>query len=267
MGWHRAWAVVSVAVAISGTAAATDGIAPGQIDPRIQDEQLAKDLAKLIEAYVRKAGVASPDKEAIAAMAAVVGERCEEAAGEFPVRKHTFVPGQRIFSDRINVLLAGDGRTLDLDRIPAESVYAKIRDQVDVKRYPRPDFPGLASVFQSFARRIGKPEDWGKVPLSLPPEEWPRLLPLRVTFDTRNGVDTLLAPINNDKERALRIATRALTMLLNDADRSLEPRATLTLVFETINGAAKTAPMIQAIAEPTMAMGEAQHKVIKIGGR
>jgi hypothetical protein len=46
-------------------------------------------------------------------MAAVVGERCQEAAAEFPVRKHTFVPGQRVFSDSVNELLAGDGRAGD----------------------------------------------------------------------------------------------------------------------------------------------------------
>jgi len=239
----------------------------GDSDPRIRDEQLAKEIRRLIQVYVRKAAATSRDKEAIAAMAAVVGERCQEVASEFPVRKHAFVPGQRIFSDRVNVLLAGNGRTLDLDGIPAESVYAQIRDQIDGSRYSRNDFPGLVTVFQGFARRIGKPEDWGKVPLSLPPEDWPRLLPLRVAFDTRSGVDAVFAPIKNDKERALRVSTLALTMLLNDADKTLDPQSTLALVLETINGTAKTAPMIQAIGTPTAAMREAQHKVIKVGGR
>ena len=38
-------------------------------------------------------------------------------------------------------------------------------------------------------------------------------------------------------------------------------------MLETINGMAKTAPMVKAIAAPTEAMREAQHQVIKVGGR
>ncbi len=234
-------------------------------DPRAQDEDLAKGIKNVIQAYVRKAGVASPDREAIAAMAAVVGERCQEVAGEFPVRKHTFVPGQRIFSDRVNVLLAGDGRAVDLDGIPSPAIYGQIRDEVDGGRYPRDRFPALKAIFQGFASRIGKPEDWGKVPLSLPAEDWPRLLPLRAAFDTRNGIDAVLGPIKGDKERALRVSTRALTLLLNGADQRLDPGDSLALALETINGMAKTAPMLAAIAEPTEAMREAQHQVIKVG--
>ncbi len=239
----------------------------GDRDLRVKDEELAKAIRERIQVYVRKAGVASRDWETIAAMAAIVGERCQELAGEFPVRTHTFVPGQRVFSDRVNVLLAGDGRTVDLDKLPTEAVYRQIKDQVPAGRYAKDRFPGLVSVFQEFAGRVGDPKDWGKVPLSLPAAEWPRLLPLRVAFDTRDGVDAVLAPIKDDKERALRVSTLALTMLLNDADQTLDARSTLLLVFETINGTAKTAPMIKPIATPTAAMREAQHKVIKVGKR
>jgi hypothetical protein len=235
-------------------------------DPRDRDEKLAKGIRDLIKAYVRKTGVKSRDKEAIAAMAAVVGERCQEAAGEFPVRKHRFVPGQRVFSDKVNVLLAGDDHTLALDGIPSQSVYGQIRDQVDGKRYLKTQFPGLVNVLQEFAGRIGKPEDWGKVPLSLPPENWPRLLPLRVAFDTRDGVDAVLGSVKDDRGRALRVSTLALTMLLNEADGALDSPSTMVLVLETINGMAKTAPMTKAIAAPTEAMREAQHNVLKVGG-
>jgi hypothetical protein len=256
---RRAFAIVAVAFALGGSAAA------GESDSRAQDEDLATGIKKVIQGYVRKTAVGSPDKEAIALMAAVVGERCQEAAGEFPVRNHRLVPGQRMFSDKVNVLLAGDGRSADLDRIPPPAVYRQIRDQVNGDRYPKDRFPSLMAVFQEFAGRVGKPEDWGKVPLSLPPEQWPRLLPLRATFDTRNGVDAVLGPVKDDKSRALRVSTRALTMLLNDAGQRVDPGSELTLVFETINGAAKTAPMTKAIDAPTDAMREAQHKVIKVG--
>jgi len=120
-------------------------------------------------------------------------------------------------------------------------------------------------VFRGFASRIGKPEDWGKAPLSLPPDDWPHLLPLRVAFDTRKGVDAVLRPLGGDKQRALWVSTLALAMLLEDSSNAVEPRSALALVFETINGMAKTAPMLKAITTPTAAMREAQHKVVAVG--
>jgi hypothetical protein len=263
-----------VIVAIAAPVMAKDKVATPPVlddakrdDPRAQDERLANGVKNVVLAYVRKAGGESRDGEAIAAMAAVVGERCQEVAAEFPVRKHTFVPGQRVFSDGVNVLLAGDGRTLDLQAIPPDTVYGQIRDQVNGSRFSQERFPSLLDVFRGFAGRVGKPEDWGKVPLSVPPEEWPRLLPLRVTFDTRSGIDAALKPVKEDRARALRVCTLALTMLLNETGNDLDPSTELTLVFETINGIAKTAPMLKAIAAPTAAMRDAQHKVIKVGAR
>ena len=163
----------------------------GRDDPRAEDERLAKDVKKIVVAYARGAGVESRERETIAAMAAVVGERCQEVAAEFPVRKHTFVPGQRVFSDKINVLLAGDGRTLDPKAISGATVYGQLRDEVDGTRFSEAPFPELVGIFQGFAGRIGKPEDWGRVPLSLPRDAWPHLLPLRVNFDTRGRIDEI----------------------------------------------------------------------------
>ena len=183
-------------------------------------------------------------------MAAVVGERCQEAAAEYPVRTHALVPGQRIFSDKVNVLLAGNGHTLDLRAIPAESVYGQIRDQVDSNRFSKDRFPPLVDVFRGFTGRVGRPEDWGKAPLSLPAADWPRLLPLRVAFDARKGVDAVLRPIAEDKARGLRVCTLALTMLLNESDYRVEPGAALVLALETINGMAKTAPMLSRPSPP-----------------
>ena len=265
-----------VVVAVIGSAVAKEKVAtkpPAPIDgvktdaSAADDKSLANGVKKVVLEYVRGTGIASREAETIAVMAAIVGERSQEVAAEFPVRKHAFVPGQRVFSDRINVLLAGDGRTLDLKAIPADTVYGQIRDQVDGARFSEERFPQLVDVFKGFAGRVGKPEDWGKVPLSLPPDEWPRLLPLRASFDTRNGIDAVLKSGGNDKKRALRVCTLALTMLLNESGDKVEPRGELALVLETINGMAKTAPMIKAVAAPTEAMREAQHQVVKVGGR
>jgi hypothetical protein len=238
------------------------------VDRLVEESRIADAVRGVILAYVRQRGVKAPEKEGIAALAAVIGERSQEAAAEFPVRRHKFVPGQRVFSVvKVNALLAGDGRTADVKLIPDSTVYGQLRTLVDPARFSADRFPPLEEVFKSFASGIGNPEDWGKVPLSLPREAWPRLLPLRVAFDTRAQIDAALQPIKGDKERGVRVCTRALAQLLNDAGGAVDPRMALTLALETINGMAKTAPMLELVEVPTEAMREAQHQVVVVGDR
>jgi len=232
---------------------------------KTEDERLARKVKDVVLEYCRQGRGAVPAKEAVAAMAVVVGERCIEAAGEYSVRGHEFVPGQRVFSDKINMLLAGDINTDELTELPGNSVFGTIRDQLAGSRFQRNHFPRISEVFKSFASRIGKEEDWGKVPLSLHTQYWPEKLPLRVAFDTRPGIDAALRPIKDDKARSLHVCTLALAMLLKDKElaNQIDPAVALTLTFETINGMAKTAPMTdKAIDEPTREMREAQHNVI-----
>lgn len=235
-----------------------------------EDERVAQKIKDAVLMYCRNGRKAVPAKEAIAAMAAVVGERCIEAAGEIPVRGHDLVPGQRMFSDKVNALLAGETGTDDIMRIPADSVFGTLRDQLAGSRFRREHFPRLQDIFAGFASRIGRPEDWGKVPLSLPAGYWPEKLPLRVAFDTRPQVDDAARTISDDKARSLHACTLAMAMMLKDDGlaNQLDPATALTLTFEVINGMAKTAPMTDmAIAVPTHAMREAQHEVIRIEPR
>jgi hypothetical protein len=238
--------------------------------PDAEDGRIAREVKAVVLRYVGRGRDAVQAKEAVAAMAAVVGERCIDAAGEFPVRGHAFVPGQRVFSDKVNALLAGDAGGDDIAAIPDDSVFGTIRDRLGEGGFRREHFPRLADVFAGFASRIGKPEDWGKVPLSLPAEYWPERFPLRAAFDTRQDVDAALRDIGGDKARSLRACALAMAMMLEDeglANR-LDPSVALALTFEMINGMAKTAPITdKAIEEPTRAMREAQHKVIKMERR
>lgn len=100
------------------------------------------------------------------------------------------------------------------------------------------------------------------MPLSLPPEHWPERLPLRVAFDTRRDVDAALGAVGEKRLRSLRIYTRALTLVSQEAGDSLDPAVALALALETVNGMAKTAPMYgKAIDRPSAAMREAQRTV------
>jgi hypothetical protein len=233
-----------------------------------EDERIAHDVKKVILEYCQYRGEAKQAKEAIAAMAAVVGERCIEAAGEYSARNHEFVTGQRVFSDNVNTLLAGDIAVEHIAEVPANTVFGTIRDQLAGSRFQRDHFPGLSEVFQSFASRIGKPEDWGKIPLSVSQEHWPDKLALRVAFDTRPRINAALGALSEKKLRSLRICTLALTYMLKELGNNIDPKIALTLTLETVNGMAKTAPMTdKAIDNPSQEIREAQHQVIRIEPR
>ena len=233
-----------------------------------EDERMARQVKEVVLAHTKDKRGLIKSKEALAAMAAVVGERCLDAAGEIPVRTHDLIPGQRVFSDKVNVLLTGD-EAVDLASIPARSVFGTIRDQLGGTKLDN-HFPKLEDVFQGFAGRIGKPEDWGKVPLSIPERYWPEKLPLRVAFDTRQKIDAAVQSISSNKARILQVCTLAMVMMLKEERLSepLEPAVALTLTFETINGIAKTVPMSnKAIDKPTQTMLEAQRQVLRMEPR
>ncbi len=234
------------------------------VNASMENEAIAQQVKNVITTYSRDKLGRVDSKEAIAAMAAVVGERCLDAAGEIPVRTHDFEPGQRAFSDRINQLLTGDEAT-ELVAIKSNSVFGTIRDQLSGAKFQN-HFPSLHEVFTGFAGGISKHE-WGKVPLSVPAKYYPEKLPLRVAFDTRQSVDAALGPISLDKVRSLHVCTLAMIMMLKDETlvNPLKPAVALALTFETINGMAKTVPMKdKAFDAPTEAMLEAQHTVLRM---
>jgi len=253
--------LVKVGIVIAGL------VAGGCSNSAKQEERIARDLLKSVLQFCREEDGTLRPVEAISAMSAVVGERCIDAAGEYKVRGHSFVPGQRVFSDKANALLCGDSGSEQLSAIPAKSVFGILRDQLAGSPYKH-QFPDLVEVFGGFAERIGKPEDWGKVPLSLPEDQRPRRLPLRIAFDSRSPVDEALKAISSDKNKCLRVTTIALATLLNDVGNEIDRSVALKLALETVNGMAKTAPMTdEAIDNPTEAMREAQHNVIKVERR
>jgi hypothetical protein len=222
----------------------------GADDPDRQDADLRKKLVDYSMKVVRDKDNRIRVEDMLCLSATIVGERCIDATGVFNLRNHDFPPGQRIFSDRANELICGDTGSENLDDVPQHSIVGILRMRLDSKGYTKEDFPNLKNVFQGFAAGAGNKSLWGKVPLSVPTENLPRLLPLRAGFETRDQVDNIFIPIKEDKQRCLRIATESLAELLNMVSKAINPRIALTLTIETINGMAKTASMTaQALAK------------------
>ena len=176
----------------------------------------------------------------IAAAASVVAEICIEAAGNYNPRKHQFVPGSRVLSDKVNEIFAGN--TVDLNKVPGESVVGTLRDYLLAAGYSKADFPSLQAIFENFAKSVGAPGDWGKVAWSVPEDHRPFILPLQVAYETRASVDRAFVPLVNPTQR-LRAATLTLAEVLIRVEESIDKKVALLLALETINGMAKTAPM------------------------
>lgn len=182
-------------------------------------------------------------EDAICAAAAIVGERCIDAAGDYSLRDHEMTPGSRVFSNRVNELLCGDNSDATPDALPPDSVYGILKTGLNSEAYVLQHYPSLVSVFSGYAAGIGHPEDWGKVPVTVLPVNHPTIIPLQFAFETRANVDLILTPIAADKMLCVAVATKALAALLNQMIGAIEPDVALRLAFEIINGIAKTAPM------------------------
>lgn len=148
-----------------------------------------------------------------------------------------------MFSTKVNCLICDDK---SFDEAPAGTIVGTLRDQLIGCGFTNANFPVLNDVFKYFAANIGKEADWGKVPLSVPQQHYPFLLPLRVTYETRATVDQSLAPLGGDPSQRLRATTLALAKALCETRDVLSRTIATSLAIETINGMAKTAPMTDA---------------------
>jgi hypothetical protein len=209
------------------------------------EQPMRQKLVELVLGILRDQNGRIRVEDAISAAATIVGERCIDAAGDFPLRIHELSPGSRAFSTRANELICGDVSEGGVSQIPADSIVGVLRARLDGQLYLDAEFPELPEIFRQFAASVGDPADWGKVPLSVPKEHLPFVPPLQVGYETRAKVDELFAPIRDDKARCLKIAAEALAEILAMVASAIDHKLALLIAIETVNGIAKTAPMTE----------------------
>ena len=183
-------------------------------------------------------------EDLISAAAAIVGEVCISASGDFNSLNHEFVPGQRVFSTNANDLISGDKQ--DAAESPADSIVGILYNKLLHCGFSKTDFPALKEIFACFAAKVGKPEDWVKVPLSISKDYHPLIMPLRAAYEMRSTVDKLFAPLGDNRQQRLHAATLTLVEALCKTRDVLDRKIAITLALETVNGMAKTAPMSDA---------------------
>jgi hypothetical protein len=182
-------------------------------------------------------------EDLISAAASIVGEATINAAGDFNPRDHQFAPGSRVFSDKANDLFCGDK---DFNEAPASSIVGILSEKLTKCGFAKADFPPLKEIFTYFAANVGKDEGWGKVPLSVPKDNHPFIMPLRASYEARPTVDKTFAPLGDNQQQRLHAATLTLAETLCKTRDVLDRRIAITLAVETVNGMAKTAPMTDA---------------------
>src|ERR1043166_1514671 len=91
------------------------------------DGPLRKKLVEFILNMLRDKNGRIRVEDAISAAATIVGERCIDAAGDFPLRDHQFSPGSRVFSTNANELICGDVYEGGVSQVPGDSVVGLLR--------------------------------------------------------------------------------------------------------------------------------------------
>ena len=82
------------------------------------EKAAAHQLYEYLCAFTKKDGRIRVE-DLITAVSSVVGELCIGAAGDFNPRKHQFVPGSRVFSEKVNELFSGNVQ--DLQKISSST--------------------------------------------------------------------------------------------------------------------------------------------------
>jgi hypothetical protein len=203
-------------------------------------------------------------EDLITSAASIVGELCIEAAGDFNPRKHQFIPGSRVFSEKVNVLFSGNSAELDV--MPADSVIGVLRDRLLAAGYTKDDFPSIKAVLEYFAANGGKESDWEKVPWSVLAGNLPSVLPLQVAYETRSAVDSAFKSLVGSQK--LHAGVLTLCGVLIAVKNAIDRKIALVLALETVNGMAKTAPMTdEATAAARQKGAEARDFMARPGRR
>jgi hypothetical protein len=205
-------------------------------------EAAAQALGGLLETRVVDAEGRIRVEDLLTAGAAVCGEACIAAAGEFDPESHNFVPGSAVLSDRINELLAANAS--DWSKA-GDSVFGLIHAGALARGYTTADFPQLANIFRVYVSLLGggEADRWGFVGLSVAQENWPQVPPLRYAYELRAPAREILARYGVPRAAWPAACAEALANELGVVHDSIDPGVAIRIVLETTNGMAKMAPM------------------------
>jgi hypothetical protein len=190
-------------------------------------------------------------EDAISTAAAITGEACLTICGELNPDEHDLVPGQPFVSDAVDQVLGKDGTSWD--SFIQKSPLGILQAAVPIIGFSAGDIPKLEPIFQNCASSIGKSgQSKGSVPLTVPEENRPRVMPLLAAFQLRSKLNGLYESRGTSPEDRPLVCTGALAQILGMTRNALAPRIALMLAYETLVGMSKTVPM--AARQPSSAV-------------
>jgi hypothetical protein len=183
-------------------------------------------------------------EDLLTAAAAVCGEACIAAAGEFDPEDHQFVPGSAVLSDRTNEILCANASEWSKT---GDSVFGLIRRGILEQGFDVDHLPPLADIFRTYVVSFGggDTDRWGFVGLSVPEDNWPRVAPLRYAYELRGPVRSVLEANQLARTSWPTACALALVVELGRVRAAIDPGIAILIVLETTNGMAKMAPMTE----------------------
>jgi hypothetical protein len=212
--------------------------------PKPDLQAVGQALVATVEAAVTDGGRIRVE-DLLSAAAAVCGEACIAAAGEFDPDDHEYAPGSAVLSDRVNQILCADARDWDQ---AGTSVFGIIRAGALANGYRPEDVPPIGEPIRRYVDSLGSADGdpqarWGRVALSVPEANHPRIQPLRHAFELRPAVTAVLTDLQVDRAEWPSACAAALVIELARVRQAIEPGVAIRIVLETVNGMAKMAPM------------------------
>jgi hypothetical protein len=207
----------------------------------------ADELGDLYESSLRDPEGRIRVEDLLTAAAAVCGEACIAAAGEFNLEDHQFTPGSAVLSDRINGILCADASDWPS---ASNSVFGIIYRGAVEGGYDASSFPRVADVFRSYVASLGgggedAVERWGFVGLSVAEDHWPQIAPLRLAYELRKPAREILQARQVPQPGWPGVCASAIVRELVRVRTAIDPSTAVSIVLETTNGMAKIAPMTE----------------------
>jgi hypothetical protein len=184
-------------------------------------------------------------------LGAMTGEAAVLASGVIDLETTDLPPGSPVFGDPMNQVLTGD--TANLASVPPESVVGILVAELVPSTFALEAMPPLEQLYANVAAGVRSVE-WGNVPLSVPADNAPSVLPIQVAFELRPAVDAAVLATQLEASRRHVLPTLALAEGLRQVQAAIDPAIAVRLALEVVFGMAKMAPMtnraFEAVAGP-----------------
>jgi hypothetical protein len=172
-------------------------------------------------------------------LAAMTGEAAIIASG-IDIESAAMAPGSGLFGDVINARLTGD--TADLAAVPPDTVLGVLLTELVPGIVDRKAFGSIEELYRRVAAGVGS-TPWGAVPLDVPEDNRPTVLPIQVAFELRPSVDAAMVALRAGAGERHLLCALALAEAITQTRGAIDATIGLQLALQVVFGTAKMVPM------------------------